>query len=260
MALVPLSNRRVWITGGSSGIGRELVRALLARHNRLIVTARQSDRLAEVQALCPERIDLLPCDITQADAAEFLKDGLARLTPALDTVILNAGGCEYVDATAPDIELIERVTQVNYLGFARSLCACMPLLLASDARPHLVGISSAATLCGLPRAEAYGASKAALSYFLESLRADLFSHGVTVSIVNPGFVDTPLTRRNDFPMPWLMTEQQAVARIIRGLERRKHLIEFPAPLTWGLRLLRLLPDTLVLRLAQGMARGKQKNA
>lgn len=254
MALVPLNKRRVWITGGSSGIGRALVKALVAKDNRVIVTARNRDRLAEVQALCPERIDLLPCDIAQPEAAELLKNGLAELTPALDTVILNAGDCEYLDAAEPDIELVERVTQVNYLGFARSLYACMPLLLASDSQPHLVGISSAATLYGLPRAAAYGASKAALNYFLESARADLRPQGLAVSIVSPGFVDTPLTQRNDFPMPWLMTDQQAAARVITGLERRQYRIEFPAPLIWGLRLMRLLPDALALRLAQGIAR------
>lgn len=252
--MVKLENRKIWITGASFGIGLELSKALLEKNNSLILTARSEDALKALQTNYPGKVSIVCCDLSLQESAEKLKTVLAGKTDYLDTVILNAGICEYVDLNNLDMNLVDRVTQTNYLGFVRSLYAAMPLLSKSENCPHVAGISSASAYLGLPRAEAYGASKAAMRHFLQSLRLDVFSRGIDVSIVYPGFVDTRLTRANDFEMPFQLTTQQAVSRIIGGLEKRKKEIAFPKRLIWPIRMMSMLPAPLYTRIGQKMVR------
>ena len=107
---------------------------------------------------------------------------------------------------------------------------------------------------GLPRAQAYGASKAAMRHFLQAFRLDIFAEGIDVSIVYPGFVDTRLTRANDFEMPFQLTKAQAVKRIIKGIEKRKNEIAFPKRLIWPIRLLSILPAAIYTEIGQKMVR------
>lgn len=251
-----LTNRRIWITGATSGIGKAMALELADRGNQLILSARSKHNLQEVQSHHPDSIQIIDADLSDPKCAASLRTRLSELTPALDTVILNAGSCEYIEIENFDIAAVERITQVNYLGFARCVYAALPLLLQSQAMPHLVGISSASAYFGLPRAQAYGASKAAVSYFLESMRVDLYRKGVDVSVVFPGFVDTPLTRKNDFPMPGLISEEQACQRILSGIENRANEISFPRPLILTLKLLSALPSSWSTRLAQRIVRQK----
>ncbi len=251
---VKLENRNIWITGASFGIGLELSKALLAKNNKLVVTARSRSVLEQLQSDYPEQVTVLCCDLADEDSAGKLKADLAMSCSHLDTVILNAGICEYVDLDDLDISLVDRVTQTNYLGFVRSLYAAIPMLRNSSNLPHIVGVSSASAYVGLPRAQAYGASKAAMRHFLQSLRLDIFSEGIDVSIVYPGFVDTRLTRANDFEMPFQLTTQQAVERIIKGVEKRKKEIAFPKRLIWPLRIMSMLPAAVYTELGQKMVR------
>lgn len=255
-----LKNRWIWITGASSGIGEGLTRQLIAQGNRIIVTARNSDKLQSLQALAPDQVWTLQADISLAESTAHLKTKLAEITPFLDTVILNAGNCEYIDVEDFEADLVRRVTEVNFFGLSRCIEACLPLLRQSEQRPHLVGISSASVFFGLPRAEAYGASKAAVSHLLESLRIDLYRSDIDVTIVYPGFVDTPLTRKNDFPMPWLMDNSTAVDKILSGISKRKYQIAFPAPLIWSLKFLNWLPTKWSIRIAQKMTKAAQTAA
>ncbi|MGL6250948.1 MAG: SDR family NAD(P)-dependent oxidoreductase, partial [Billgrantia desiderata] len=121
-------------------------------------------------------------------------------------------------------------------------------------RPQLAATSSAAAYLALPRAEAYGASKAALSHYLESLRLDLAHEGIDVSVIHPGFVATPLTARNDFAMPMRISAEAAAQAIVTGLEKRRLDIHFPRRFTYGLRLLGLLPPPLRYRLGKRLVR------
>ena len=248
-----LNGRTYWITGASTGLGRSLAERLCSQGNRVIVTARSRDALETLRQQFPDRVQVLPADISVSGCEEEISAGLAACTDFLDTAILNAGGCEYLDVNAYDHSLVERVAQVNYFGFSRCLHASLPLLRKSTS-PHLVGISSASVLFGLPRAEAYGASKAALTYFLKSLRNDLARFDVDVSTVYPGFVDTPLTRKNDFPMPGLMNVDKAADIILKGIDKRKSEISFPWSLIWTLKVLEALPVSMSTKLAQRMVR------
>ncbi len=242
-------NKTIWITGASSGIGQSLVRALAARDHRIIATARDAEAL---QRLAEEvdNVTVLPGDITDREAMHRLAARMLEITPTLDQVILNAGNCEYLDFPHPDWSSARRVMEVNYFGALNCIEVALPLLRRSrNGRPHLVAIASQATAAPFPRAGAYGASKAALQYFCDCLRIDLFGEAIDVTVVNPGFVDTPLTRKNDFPMPFLMSSAEAAARIVRRLDSRPARIDFPRRLAWILGLSRLLPGLWCRQLA-----------
>ena len=176
---------------------------------------------------------------------------------ALDRVILNAGTCEYLEPGHFDPALVERVIRTNVLSVSHCMAAALPLLRAGH-RPHLVVMGSSVTWLALPRAGAYGASKAALRYLVESQRIDLACEGIAVTLVNPGFVDTPLTRRNDFPMPQLWSAQRAARHIAKRLPERPLEISFPWLFTLVLRLLGALPARFRLALGQRLARHEQE--
>jgi len=145
------------------------------------------------------------------------------------------------------------VVRSNLIAPAYCIEAALPLLLGGD-RPHLVGVGSSVTWLPLPRAEAYGASKAGLRYLLQALRLDLAAQGVDVTLVSPGFVDTPLTRRNDFPMPMRWPVERAAQHILERLEQRPLEIAFPTPFIAGLRLLSWLPARLQFAIGRRLAR------
>ncbi len=254
MSSVRLQDRTIWITGASTGIGKTLAERLITLGNRLIITSRKAESLKPLKDLAPDRVHILAADISQPASVDQMRNELTSIFDSIDTVILNAGTCEYVDTCQFDSELFDRVIQVNFIGLARCIEASLDLLRASSKAPHIVGISSAAAITGLPRAEAYGGSKAAVESCLESLALDLDKYGIAVSIIYPGFVDTPLTRKNDFPMPFLMSTESAVGKMISGIESRKFRVAFPARLIWSLKLMSMLPDTLRHKLGLSMVK------
>jgi len=237
---------KILITGATSGIGRQLALDYHAEGHDVWALGRSRERLAALAAvgLKTGEVDLMDREATL--------NWFSRLD-VIDLAILSAGSCEYIDMPAFDSALLSRVMRVNVETMAHSIEALLPLLRRSKT-PHLVGIGSAAAYLPLPRAEAYGASKAAVAYLLETLRITLFKERITVSLVCPGFVRTPLTDRNDFPMPFLVSSVQASRVIRRGIARRRPEIHFPRRFTYLLKALSLLPGAVWLRLAQGMIR------
>ena len=168
--------------------------------------------------------------------------------PRLDLLILNAGNCEYMDvAEGFDSALFARVIETNLVATGHTLAAFLPRLAAGS---RLAIVSSSVSWLPLPRAEAYGASKAALDYLAATLRLDLAALGIGVTLIRPGFVQTPLTAKNDFPMPCLVTVEEASRAIMGGLAAGRHQIHFPRRFIWLLRLLGALPTGLWLRLGR----------
>ncbi|MCE8002981.1 SDR family NAD(P)-dependent oxidoreductase [Billgrantia ethanolica] len=252
----PNETRRIWLTGATSGIGRALALRLLDQGHLVALSGRSEPAL---MTLCEGRSNALPLplDVTDRDAVEAAGRHLSDLFGHLDLVLLNAGTCEYLDAPYMDSALVERVFAVNFFGAVYCISAALPLLRrARDAggRPQLAATSSAAAYLALPRAEAYGASKAALSHYLESLRLDLAHERIEVSLIHPGFVATPLTERNDFAMPMRISAEAAAQAIVAGIEKRRFDIHFPRRFTCGIRLLGLLPPSLRYRLGKRLAR------
>jgi NAD(P)-dependent dehydrogenase (short-subunit alcohol dehydrogenase family) len=241
----------VWISGASSGIGRALAVELARRGANLAIFARRVDALDETRrailAANPEsRVILQPGDAGKrssvVDSVHAADDAFGALG-GLDTVILNAGIGDSLFPDRFDAELIERVFRVNLLGAVWGIEAVLPRFLERG-HGRIVGVSSIGAVRGFPTAAPYCASKAALTTFLESLRIDLRGRGVTVTTVSPGFVKTPLTDRNRFPMPFIVSSDEAARRIANGIERGKREIAFPRRLTIPMKLLRCLPGVV----------------
>lgn len=248
------TDKNILITGASSGIGRALALVLAQRGNRVIVAGRSQAALRELAATMPGRLTPLLWDVSDPNVIEAVRSFVRDKFGWLDIAILNAGNCEYIDDGNVDVALVQRVMAVNFFGAVHATQALLPLLQRAPQRPYLLGVSSMSTYLPLPRAEAYGASKAALRYFLEALRVDIGA-SLDISVISPGFVKTPLTDRNDFAMPFLLDVDTAVQRILRGMQRRSLHIEFPRRLGWSLRLLACLPQRWQLRAVRALTVG-----
>lgn len=248
--------KSVWITGASTGIGRELAIRLAGEGARVFASARNAELLQELAQR--HGIEPLPLDVTSREQVLAAAAQIRARAGHLDVLVANAGNCEYVDVQAFDSALFARVFAVNFQGVVHCVEAALPLLRAGDTR-YIVGIGSSSAFTGLPRAEAYGASKAALHYFLDSLRVDLTREGFAVSVVAPGFVETPLTDRNDFPMPMRMPVGKAVDALLAGMNHRRAAIDFPPLFTRVLRIAALLPASLRNRLYQRLVREESES-
>lgn len=229
--------KRAWIVGASSGIGRATAQALHERGAIVYVSARNAQALDEFCRDHPGTTGIAAdvCEHAQLAAAahRILRDG------PLDLVMYCAGHYRPQRATAFDLAQMRRHVEVNYLGALNLLDAVLPSLITRGG--HLSLVASVAGYRALPEALAYGPTKAALIQLAETLQLDLGRHGVGVSVVNPGFVETPMTAQNRFRMPALLTPPQAAAAILRGWERGHFEIHFPRRFTLLLKALRLLP-------------------
>ncbi|MEH0758152.1 SDR family oxidoreductase [Vibrio sp. 16] len=225
---------RVLITGATSGIGQRLARDYADDGWDVVACGRNKTKLSELEVYS-DRIHSVAFDVTDLEST---RDALATLpfTPTL--WIMNAGDCEYIDDGHVDASLVKRVFDINVVGLANVIEACQHHF-ESGHRVAVVG--SIASELALPRAEAYGASKAAVSYFARALQVDLKSKSIDVSVIYPGFVETPLTDKNTFPMPMLVSVEYASKAIRLGLAKGKSHIYFPSRFTSILRLLGLLP-------------------
>jgi short-subunit dehydrogenase len=237
-----LNSKVIWVTGASSGLGRSLVLLLANNGHQVIASARDVEALEDLQSL-NSNICAIPCDMQDETSLTSAQSKMVRKFSAIDQVILNAGSCEYLDFPEPDWLAIRRVMEVNYFGTINCLKVALPLLRNSQSpRPHIVTIASQVTNAPFPRSEAYGASKAALQYFFDCLRHDLAADSIDVTVVNPGFVDTPLTRKNNFDMPFLMGVDEAANRIIKNIVSRPRVYTFPKRLQGLLLISKILPS------------------
>ncbi|MGS2873210.1 SDR family NAD(P)-dependent oxidoreductase [Enterobacter huaxiensis] len=237
--------KTVLITGASSGIGAGLARSYADDGYHVIACGRDPARLEALHQHSPN-VTVRLFDLTDRDACRQALTGCYA-----DVVILCAGTCEYLNHGDVDAALVERVMNTNFLGPVNCLAALQPQLAAGN---RVVLVSSMAHWLHFPRAEAYGASKAALTWFAETLRLDWEPKGIGVTVVSPGFVDTPLTQKNDFAMPGRVSVDEAVKAIRSGLAKEKNHIAFPVSFGLILRLLSALPAFLQNALLRRMVR------
>ncbi|QPN31130.1 MULTISPECIES: SDR family NAD(P)-dependent oxidoreductase [Diaphorobacter] len=241
-AITDWRGKRVWLVGASSGIGRAVAAQLHAQGAQVIVSARQQALLAAFAHEHPGS-QAVVLDVTDAQAVLDVAARLQTESP-LDLVCYCAGHYTPMRADALALPELLRHQQVNLTGALHVLAAVVPGLLASaqaGRAPHLSLVASVAGWRGLPQSLAYGPTKAALINLAETLFLDLRPQGVGGSVVNPGFVDTPLTRQNDFTMPALLTPEQAAQAMLRGWGRGAFELHFPRRFTLWLKLLRVLP-------------------
>jgi NADP-dependent 3-hydroxy acid dehydrogenase YdfG len=228
-------DRVVWIVGASTGIGRATAAALHQRGARVAVSARDGAALNRFAQEHPGAL-ALPLDVTDAASVHEAASRLRAQWGPSDMVFVCAGDYKAQRATQYDLAEMVRHQQVNYVGALNVLDAALPGLLAAR-RGHLSLMGSVAGYRGLPQALAYGPTKAALNNLAEVLYLDLHEQGLGISIVNPGFVETPLTAQNEFHMPALMTPEDAAGEILKGWAAGRFEIHFPRRFTLWLKTL-----------------------
>jgi short-subunit dehydrogenase len=254
-----LKEARVWVTGATSGIGEALVKPLVARGARVAITARRADRLADIAA-SHARSDRTPvlavsADVTDHDAVLAAARRIEDAWGGIDVAIFNAGGSAGTGRTFAADEYTDTMA-LNYFSVVYGIDAVLPRMLARG-RGHIAAVASLAGYRPTPVATSYGASKAAVIYLMDGLRFDLAPRGITLTVINPGFVRTALTARHTFPMPFLMDASAAADRIVRGIERNAREVHFPAPLSWTMKVMRILPYGLYAQIIKWAAPREQ---
>lgn len=246
--------RLVWLIGASSGIGAALAGQLLSAGYRVALSARRAERLNALRVGLNgtvENCGVFPVDVTDEAALSACVKAIEAEMGAIDFAIINAGDYQPMALTEFDVDLFRRLMDVNYLGVVNCIAALLPVMLPRGAGQILV-TASIAGYRGLPLAAPYSASKAAAINLAEALQPELRKQGIRIRVINPGFVDTPLTKKNDFRMPFLITPESAASRIVAQLERDHFEIAFPRRFAWLMKLLRCLPYRLYFPLINRM--------
>lgn len=240
--------RRLFITGASSGIGQALAEHYAQQGAQLGLCARRTEPLQKLAERWPGQVSCYPLDVTDASALRAAAaDFIARLGDP-DIVIANAGiSVGTLTEHAEDLDAIRRVMDTNFFGMAATFSPFVGGMRRAG-RGRLVGIASVAGIRGLPGSEAYSASKAAVISYLESLRVELRASGVRVITICPGYISTPMTEVNPFPMPFLMPADTAARRFARAIDKGRSYVVIPWQMGVAARLLRLLPNAVYDRL------------
>lgn len=241
--------RRVWVIGASSGIGAATARLLLEKGARVALSARSRQPLERLAAPAPGAALALALDANRAEEVEGALREIVARWGGLDLVVFCAGTYTPLRAWGLDAERAGEMLRLNLASVVSGLEKVLPQLLCQGSGGVAL-VSSVAGYRGLPNALVYGATKAALINLAETLYLDLAPRGIAVYLVNPGFVKTPLTDGNTFPMPALVSAEEAARKIVAGMERGRFEIHFPRRFTALLKLARLLPYSLYFRLAR----------
>ncbi len=236
----------IWITGASSGIGAELANLYARNGHTVFASARNEDTLTAMQQASSNfsgDVFALPLDVTDNESVLSAFEKMQKMSLAPDLVILNAGYYQPVEFDELTLEHFEKTYDVNLRGVVRCLLPSLKLF-GAEKRGHIAIVSSVSGFRGLPKAAAYGSSKAALINLAESLKPECNANSIKLSLVNPGFVKSKLTDQNEFTMPFIMETEDAAIRIMKGLESTAFEVTFPKRFTYWLKLLRVLPYRL----------------
>jgi NAD(P)-dependent dehydrogenase (short-subunit alcohol dehydrogenase family) len=232
--------RTAWVTGASSGLGRALALVLAKGGVKVAASARSADKLAELARL-DAGIVPFPLDVRDAAATASAAGSIAARLGPIDLAVLNAGVWEPMSTRSFSAAKIAHAMAVNVQGVANGVEAVLPAMMERGSG-HIAMVASVAGYRGLsPATAAYGPSKAAIINLAETLRNDLAARGIAVSLVSPGYVETPMTAANRFPMPFMIGADDAAQRIVRGLRRRRFEIAFPWQLVALMKLARVMP-------------------
>ncbi len=243
-----------WCTGAGKGIGRAVAYRLARDGARLAASSRTA---ADLEALGAESEELsgtirpYPLDVTREEDVAATVDAIEAEMGHLDLVILNAGTHTPVSVEDFETGIFRKLMETNFMGTVNALAAVLPRFIDRRAG-HIAVVASVAGYRGLPTAAAYGASKAALINMCEALKPELERYGIKLTLINPGFVKTPLTDRNEFKMPFLIDLDDAADRIVAGLKTGRFEVTFPKRFTWGMKLARCLPYGLYFALTRRM--------
>lgn len=244
-----LQGQIIWITGATSGIGLSLTTQLLAEGASVVASGRHIDPLIELQSHLEDGQQLKICEVDVRDQfalAESLKNAEVD---HLDIIVLNAGICQMTEPQALSAKnFVENMT-TNYFGMMHSLEVALPYLKQAK-KPGVVVNCSLSAFLPLNRFAAYGASKAAIRYAFEALRADLKDQGISLSLVHPGYVKTPIVDQFDFPLHFMVSAEQTAKKFIQVIQKRTPECGFPAHVYWMTKLSAYLPRFLRSRIGQ----------
>jgi short-subunit dehydrogenase len=252
-------NKTVFLTGASSGIGEALAIALAKKGAVLGLVARREELLNELKAKCDNvggTARVFACDVTDADALQKAAEEFRAEFGHIDVMIANAGiGGNNRETREYRPDAVKKLIDINLLGAANAVHAVIKPMIERKSG-HLVAISSLAGFRGLPKSAAYSASKAGMTAFFESVRLDVARHGVDVTIIQPGFIRTPLTAARASKMPFLMELDDAIPLFIKAIEKKKKFAAFPWQLATIVRLGKIMPAWLYDRIS-GRARYRE---
>lgn len=246
---------RIWIVGGSSGIGLELVKIWLESGHFVIASAKNASDSKDLLALkhiYESKLQLIDIDVTSIESVSKATDQALQCFKGIDIWFYNAAVYEVMSIHDWDIKHFESMVQVNYLGAVRVMTELMPYF-ETQKYGRWIWNASLSSYFGLPLGGGYSAPKAALANLAESLHPELKAKGIDLQIINHGFVKTKLTEKNTFEMPELMEPDEAARRIIQGIEKKDRFeIHFPFKLSTVLQLLKLLPYRVSLAMTKKM--------
>ncbi len=237
------SQRSAWIIGASTGIGAALAKELADAGCQVTITARNEEVLKQVSQL---RMAVKPADINDQQALASIAQELAA-AGRLDLVVVAAGYWKRDEPLAFNAEEFRKHVETNLLGLSNVLESVIPPMKAAN-KGHVAVLSSVAGYRGMPGALGYGATKAAQINLVEALRATFSKTGITFQVVSPGFVETPMTSTNTFPMPFIISSEAAAKHIRRGLESSKPEIVFPWQMATAMKIARFVPQRLWVKL------------
>ena len=248
--------KKIWIVGGSSGIGLSLSEMLLKRGATVAISARRRERLESIQEQFRERAVIATADVKSVSDLDLCFNKIKKTVGDLDIVIYLAAN--YVPMRSFDFNYntAKDIVDVNFMGFINLFSLIIPYYIQQKGGTIAV-VSSVAGYRGLPNSLVYGATKAALINLAETMYLDLKPKGIDVHLINPGFVKTALTDKNKFNMPMIIEPEEAAKSIIKGIEKGEFEIHFPKTFTLLMKFVRLLPYKLYFYLIKKLE--KQKN-
>ncbi|WP_246753015.1 SDR family NAD(P)-dependent oxidoreductase [Sinorhizobium sp. BG8] len=246
-------NRIAWITGASSGIGRALAIRLARDGWTIAASARTGSALEMLVAEMPGNIRAFPLDVGDRGAVHATLSAIEGELGEVTLAVFAAGTYKRETAMTFEAQVIREMVELNIMGTVNCLEAIVRRM-TSRRCGHIAVMASVSGYTGLPGAAGYGATKAALINMCQALYPQLKARGVRLSVINPGFVDTPLTRKNDFPMPFLISATQAADHIARRLRGGRFEIVFPWRMKVAMKLLRALPDRVRFAITARMMR------
>jgi len=233
----------VWVIGASSGIGEGFARLIQNSCKNVAISARSADKLEKIQSETAGALTAVPVDVTSAEAMAEAVNTIEARFGSIDMVVICSGYWAVMPADQLDLKKMHTAMDVNFFGTINTVAAVVPGMKKRK-RGRIVIVASVAGYRGLPQASAYGPTKAALMNLAETLKIDLEPFGIDVSIVNPGFVDTPMTQTNKFAMPGLISVEEAARSMLAGIRRKKFVVLFPFWFANTVRLTRLVPNGL----------------
>ena len=252
-------NKTIFLTGASSGIGAALALAMAKKGATLALVARREEMLTELAERCKAAggtARTYPCDVVDPDAVYRAVGSFSDEFGRVDIAIANAGIGGNDDATRSyQPHAVKKVIDINLLGAVNAVHAVLPDMIERQSG-HLIAISSLAGFRGLPKSAAYSASKAGMTAFFESVRLDVARYNINVTIIQPGFIRTPLTSGRANKMPFLMELDDAIPHFLHAIEKKKKFAAFPWQLATIVRAGKFMPSWLYDRVA-GRARYRE---